>query len=107
MTLLHPPALRTRTTFDLGGAVVSVSGELDVSTADELAHTLAEIADRHPRAVIVDLAGLDFIDSSGLTVLVRARQQLDAQGGTLWLSSPTPSVLRVLEIVGLDILLLA
>jgi anti-anti-sigma factor len=106
MTLV-PPALTSRTTLDHGDAVVAVSGELDLSTFGQLSRTLADVVDLHPRALTIDLAGLEFIDSTGLTLLVRTRTHLAEEGGTFWLSSPTPSVRRVLEIVGLDMLLVA
>ncbi len=107
MTLVRPPVLISRTTFDHDHAVIAVSGELDMSTAPDLSDALADVVDRHPRDLTVDLADLAFIDSTGLTVLVRASKQLRDHDATLRLASPTPSVRRVLEIVGLDHLLVA
>jgi anti-sigma B factor antagonist len=107
MTMVPPAALTSRITLDHGDAVVAVSGELDLSTAGELGRALIDLVGRHPHALTVDLAGLRFIDSTGLTLLVRTRTQLAEDGATLWLSSPTPPVRRVLEIVGLDTLLVA
>jgi len=77
MTLVRHPVLTSRTTFDHDHAVMTVAGELDMSTAADLYDALAEVVDRHPRDLTVDL------------------------------SSPTPPVRRVLEIVGLDHLLVA
>ena len=107
MTLVQPPVLTSRTTFDQDHAVMAVAGELDMSTAPGLSNAFAEVVDRHPRDVTVDLADLAFIDSTGLTLLVRASKQLREHDATLRLSSPTPPVRRVLEIVGLDHLLVA
>lgn len=109
MTQPGPPALTARTIFDddLDHAVVTVSGELDLSTAPGLYEALAEAVDRHPHELTVDLAELAFIDSSGLTLLVRTSNRLRQHDGTLSLASPTPPVRRVLEIVGLDHLLVA
>ncbi len=107
MTLVRPPVLISRTTFDHDHAVMAVSGELDMSTAPDLSDALADVVDRRPRDLTVDVADLAFIDSTGLTVLVRASKQLREHDATLRLSSPTPSVRRILEIVGLDHLLVA
>ncbi len=107
MSLVPPPALVSRTTFDHDHVVMAVSGELDMSTAPGLSVALADVVDRHPLDLTVDLADLAFIDSTGLTVLVRASKQLREHDATLRLSSPTPSVRRILEIVGLDHLLVA
>jgi anti-anti-sigma factor len=103
----RPPALTSCTTYDHDTAVVAVSGELDLSTAPGLGEALAQVVERHPHALTVDLAGLAFIDSTGLTLLVRTSNRLREQDGTLSLASPTPPVRRVLEIVGLDHLLVA
>ena len=107
MTPVRPPVLISRTTFDHDHVVMAVSGELDMSTAPDLSDALADVVDRHPGDLTVDLADLAFIDSTGLTVLVRASKRLREHDATLRLSSPTPSVRRVLEIVGLDHLLVA
>lgn len=105
MTLVRPPEFTCRTTLDHGRATVAVCGELDLSTAAELSLTLAPVLDRRPEALTVDLGGVDFIDSTGLTLLVRTSNRLRAQHGCLRLTSPTPPVRRVLELVGLDALL--
>ena len=107
MTLVRPPEFSCRTTLDHGQAVVSVHGELDMSTAPELSRSLAELLDHRPQEVTVDLAGLEFIDSTGLTLLVRASDHLRQHEGSLVLTSPTTSVRRILELVGLDGLLAA
>ena len=101
MTLVRPQEFSCRTTLDHGAAVVVVSGELDMSTAPELSRSLVTILDGHPRALTLDLAGVEFIDSTGLTLLVRTSNSLQEHDGALVLTSPTPPVRRVLEIVGL------
>ena len=105
MTLVRPEEFTCRTTVNGGRAVVAVTGELDMSTAPTLSDSLAEVLESHPQALTVDLAGVEFIDSSGLTLLVRASTRMKAHDGALTLTSPTTSVRRVLEIVGLDGLL--
>ena len=107
MTLVGLPEFHCLATLDCGHAVVAVSGELDLSTASELSRSLAEVLDHRPDDITLDLAGLRFIDSSGLALLARTTKTLRDHQGTLRLVHPTPPVRRVLEIVGLDVLLVA
>ena len=107
MTLVRPPEFSCQATVDHGQAVVAVAGELDMTTAPELSRSLAPVLDQHPRDLTLDLGGVDFIDSTGLTLLVRTSKALQAHEGALHLVSATPPVRRVLEIVGLDGLLVA
>jgi anti-sigma B factor antagonist len=83
-----------------GHAVVVLRGELDVTEAANVAASLAVIADSG-RTVIVDLQGLQFIDSSGLAALVRARQHARRAGSDLLLAAPQQQVLRMLAITRL------
>ena len=78
-----------------------VCGELDLSTASRLDEQLVSLADEGVLNVTLDLANLDFIDSSGLQALVAGLKRLRAQGGDLGLRSPRASTLKVLEITGL------
>jgi anti-sigma B factor antagonist len=86
---------------DVPGAVVLVAGELDIGTAAPLRDALLDLGDRGATPIVVDLAGVDFIDSSGVSLLVEAKQRADAAGKELVLRQPTPRVMRVLEVTGL------
>lgn len=90
--------LRTRESH--GQAVVGLRGELDVADAASVAAALAAVAARAPE-IIVDLAGLEFIDSSGLAALVLARGQARRAGGDLLLVAPQDRVMRVLAVIHL------
>ena len=70
--------LSTRSYY--GHAVVISRGELDLADAVDVAAALTAISAREPR-IIVDLAGLEFIDSSGLGALARGRRQARRAGG--------------------------
>jgi anti-sigma B factor antagonist len=78
-----------------GRAVVALCGKLDVADAAGVAAALNAVAVR-ARELIVDLAGLEFIDSSGLAALLLARKQAREAGGDLLLAAPQDQVLRVL-----------
>jgi anti-sigma B factor antagonist len=83
-----------------GPAVVALRGELDVAEAASVAAALAAVAARD-RAVIVDLAGLEFIDSSGVAALVLVRAQARRAGGDLLVAAPQDQVTRVLTLTRL------
>jgi anti-anti-sigma factor len=85
--------------------VLRVKGEVDLATAQLLAEHLDAVIESGIRSVIVDLEETTFIDSSGLSVIVRALTRLRAHDGDMVLRSPTGSVRRSLEITGLDKLL--
>jgi anti-sigma B factor antagonist len=86
--------------FD-GHAVVALCGELDLlDTPDVASHLIAAVAAYGP-SIIVDLAGLKFIDSCGLGVLVRVLRWTREGGGDLSLAAPQQQARRVLEITGL------
>jgi anti-sigma B factor antagonist len=81
--------------------VLELVGELDVVSAPELARRLGEVlAQSHPR-VILDLGGLKFVDSAGVSVLIKAKRDAEANGRTLVLRRPTEQVERVFALVGL------
>jgi anti-sigma B factor antagonist len=107
MALVESPQFTSRTRFEEGQTIVAVCGELDLATVAQLYESLAPLIDAHPRELTLDLAGLGFIDSTGLSLIVRTSKQLKEHEGTLALAHPTAPVRRVLEIVGLDQLLVA
>jgi anti-sigma B factor antagonist len=83
------------------GVVLSVAGELDLATAPLLQEEL-ERAMSAAEAVVIDLSGLGFIDSSGLRILVRAERELRALGRQLVLVRGSRAVDRVFQLTSLD-----
>lgn len=83
-----------------GHIVVALHGELDLADAASVAAVLAEVAARPPE-IIVDLAPLGFIDSSGVAALAHGRRQARLTGGDLLLAAPRQQVLNVLAITRL------
>lgn len=85
-----------------GTARVAVRGEIDIASSEELRSALLSLADQGVRQVTIDMAGLDFIDSTGLGALIRVLKHYRAEGGDLKLAAPTKPVAKVLEITALD-----
>jgi len=82
--------------------VIHVKGEIHVSTAPEFAAQLdGAIAQDHP-AVVLDLTEVEFIDSTGLSVLLNGLRSVTLRGGRLALAVSNPTVLRLFEITRLD-----
>lgn len=88
-----------------GGAqtVLSLTGDLDPATAPQLEQAIADAgAQPGVQQVTLDLAGVAFLDSSGLRVFVTARESLSAQGADLALRNPSANIVRLLDITGLS-----
>jgi len=81
-----------------GHVVVALRGELDLVDAAAVAAALEAVAACEPR-IIVDLAGLEFIDASGIAALSRGRRHARDAGGDLLLAAPQVLVRRVLAII--------
>jgi anti-sigma B factor antagonist len=80
---------------------VLLSGEIDLASAPPVWEALESAIDDATR-VVVDLSGVRFIDSTGLSLLVRAHRHLRQAGGTFIVRSPSEMAARVLNITGLD-----
>jgi anti-anti-sigma factor len=91
-----------------GVRVIAIRGELDLSTASDLEGPLEDVIASGDAAVLVDLSGCEFIDSTGIALIVRAWQRLDraADGegsGRVVICSDNDQVRRVLEITGIEL----
>jgi anti-sigma B factor antagonist len=83
------------------GVLLRLTGELDASSAPELDRVLGELAGQgHPR-IVLDLSGLSFVDSAGVSVLIRGKHDAEERGYALVLSRPTPQVQGVFALLGL------
>lgn len=80
------------------GDGLAVAGEIDAHTAPALAAALVAAVDTDP--LVVDLSEVEFLDSSGLRVLIEAHQQRVADGRTLTLARPSKAVSRLFEVAG-------
>ncbi len=93
--------LRVDTAYVRDEAILTIEGEIDMLSVCELDRALRPVESCEYTMVVLDLARLSFIDSSGLNRLVIAMRRKKADGGELVLRAPTPQTLRVLELVGL------
>jgi anti-anti-sigma factor len=81
-------------------ARIALHGEFDIESADAATRALHELLDRRPDAVVLDLSGLDFIDSTGVKFLVDARDRAHELGVDLSLIYGGDPVRRVLMVSG-------
>ncbi len=82
--------------------VVAVRGEVDIATAPKLREKLVELASQGAKQVVVDLDGVEFLDSTGLGVLIGGMKRLRGLDGDLTLVCTQPRILKVFEITGLN-----
>jgi anti-sigma B factor antagonist len=85
-----------------GHLVLEVAGEIDVYTAPQLRERLISLVDGGERHVVVDLGRVEFLDSTGLGVLVGALKRLRGAGGELFLVCGQERLLKIFRITGLD-----
>jgi anti-anti-sigma factor len=102
------PFAATAAQLDDGVQVIAVRGELDLSTAPDLERPLEDAISSGDASVLIDLSECEFIDSTGIALIVRAWQRLDhgADGngnGRVVICSDNEQVRRVLEITGLEL----
>lgn len=83
-------------------AAITISGELDLSTAPMLTDLVDRVAADHPDRVVIDMAGVTFFCAAGLTALLRAHNTVSAAGGRLILRAPSRQTQRILTITGTD-----
>ena len=84
-----------------GFSVLAVSGEVDVATVPRLREQLHGLVAQGSNKIIVNLDGVDFLDSTGLGVLVGALKRVRTHDGELALVCTQPRILKVFEITGL------
>lgn len=85
-----------------GWSVLAVGGEVDVATAPRLRERLVAMVGAGSYRIVVDLDDVEFIDSTGLGVLIGARKRVSAHDGDVRLVSNEARIVKVFEITGLD-----
>ena len=84
-----------------GFTVLAVRGEVDVYTAPRLREKLVELVTQGKHQIVVDLEGVEFLDSTGLGVLVGGLKRVRSHDGDLALVCTQHRILKVFEITGL------
>jgi len=85
-----------------GNQIVSLTGELDIATAEQAYAYISDVIDAWPAPVSVDLSGLTFCDASGLGVLARIARHARQAGRQLSFTAARPSLVKIMRITGLD-----
>jgi len=83
-------------------SVIEVKGEVDVYTAPKLREKIVDLVNQGSTQLIVDLEGVEFLDSTGLGVLVGGLKRVKSHDGTLALVCTKPKILKVFSITGLS-----
>ena len=91
------------TSFDAGRLTVYISGELDHHEAHCAMLRIDELLDEYmPRDCALNLAGLRFMDSSGIALIVRVSRRMKILGGRAWIEDPARQPQRVIDAAGID-----
>ena len=93
---------RFPTTWSGRTAVIAVAGEIDLTNAESLRDALLSALNAGAPGLIVDLTATTFLDSAGVTALVRASRRASAVDAAVRVAVTAPAVLRVLSLVGID-----
>ncbi len=83
-------------------SVLHLQGELDADTAGKLHMLLADLLERPVPRIVVDLTGLKFCDSVGLSAFITSKQVIAARGGWLSFAGANPFLSNLMETVGLS-----
>ena len=83
-------------------SVIALRGEIDVYTAPLLRQKIVDLVDEGALNIVVDMEKVDFLDSTGLGVLVEGLKRVKTRGGTLSLVATQDKILKIFDITGLN-----
>ena len=98
----QPDGLKISTAGAEGGQIVRVAGEVDLRTSPQLRTLLLQVIEKQPQRLIIDLAGVSYMDSSGVGTMVEIKRLVERKGGQVVLANLQPRVRAVFEITQLD-----
>jgi anti-sigma B factor antagonist len=81
---------------------LAIRGSLDINTAPQLGDEVDRIISEKPNTVVVDLSGLDLIDSSGVAALVKLYKGVRASGGSVTISGARDQPLAIFKLLRMD-----
>lgn len=96
-----PSGLLVSAVHGSDGVRLVVAGEVDVISAGQFREYLSGTLNLRPASLTVDLGGVTFLDSTGLSALVYARQRAGDEGIPFRVADPQPQVRRLLDVTGL------
>jgi anti-sigma B factor antagonist len=99
---VHGGGLGIETVTRGDDVVVALAGDIDIHTAPEIRDRLAQLRSAGSTSVVVDLSGVNFLDSSALGALVAAHRDFTDAGGSLKIAAPRAHVLKVFRITRLS-----
>ena len=85
-----------------GYTIAAIRGDLDIASVPALRERLLALLQPHASRIVADLSGVTFCDASGLAVLIGVSRRARLLGGVLRLAAPSPPVVTVLRLTGLD-----
>lgn len=85
---------------DAHGVVLALRGEVDLATAPQVEQAIVDAVSQGFSQIVVDLAGVEFVDSVGLSMLIRAQRHAESNRGSLILRDLRPQTRRLLEVSG-------
>ena len=95
--------MNINTAYNSGKLTVYLTGELDHHEARSTIHAIEELLDEYmPRDCVLDMSGLNFMDSSGIAVIIRVSRRMKTIGGRAWIENPAKQPLRVIDAAGID-----
>ncbi|RJQ33285.1 MAG: anti-sigma factor antagonist [Actinobacteria bacterium] len=94
--------IRTETREIEGVPVIEVGGEVDVYTAPKLKSRILDVIDNNQYKMVIDLNAVDFMDSSGLGVLVGGLKRVGPHEGKINLACNRGNILKIFQITGLN-----
>ena len=91
------------TNYSGGRLTAFLEGELDHHEAKNTIRLIEDVLDEYmPRECVLDLSGLNFMDSSGIAVIVRVSRRMKTLGGRFWIENPAKQPQRVIDASGIE-----
>ncbi|MFG2025559.1 STAS domain-containing protein [Streptomyces sp. NPDC048825] len=84
-------------------ALLTIEGDLDIDTATELQHHVANQLHHGRRHFLLDVSSVPFMDSSGMNIILRVYQEVRQISGGVYVISPTAAVRRILDLTGVSL----
>jgi anti-anti-sigma factor len=101
----RPELLRIEVHYQGSDATIVLQGEFDTTGVERFVASVVNALDTHPESIAIDAHGLTFIDSSGLTALLRSRAAAGAAGVAFRISEQSPELQRAIAHAGIEDLL--